>query len=42
MHFRGDVDVDEKKKGITTILPPTDPITANANEPTNVSSNNET
>lgn len=40
MHFRG--DVDEKKKGITTILPPTEPITANANEATNVSSNNET
>ena len=40
MRFRR--DVDEKKKGITTILPPTEPITANANEATNVSSNNET
>lgn len=40
MRFRG--DVDEKKKGITTILPPTEPITANANEATNVSSNYET
>ena len=40
MRFRG--DVDEKKKGITTILPPTEPITANANEATKVSSNYET
>lgn len=40
MHFRG--DVDEKKKGISTILPPKEPITANANVATNVSSNNKT